>query len=81
MLGGDVLIETLANAGIEACFLNPGTTEVQSIVALERGGRIRPISTIFEAVATGAADGLRADGRQACDDTAPSRRGIGQRSG
>ncbi len=57
MLGGDVLIETLANAGIEACFLNPGTTEIQSIVALERGARIRPVSTIFEAVATGAADG------------------------
>ncbi len=57
MLGGDVLIETLANAGVEACFLNPGTTEVQSIVALERDGRIRPVSTIFEAIATGAADG------------------------
>ena len=66
MLGGDVLIQTLANAGIKACFLNPGTTEIQSIVALGRGGRIRPVSTIFESVATGAADGYaRMAGRPA----------------
>ena len=57
MLGSDVLVETLANAGIEVCFLNPGTTEVQSIVAIEGGNRIRPVMTLFEAVATGAADG------------------------
>jgi len=57
MLGGDVLIETLANAGVETCFLNPGTTEIYTVAALERNDRIRPISTVFEAVATGAADG------------------------
>ena len=57
MLGSDVLVETLANAGIEVCFLNPGTTEVQSIAALEGGNRIRPVMTLFEAVATGSADG------------------------
>lgn len=57
MLGGEVLVETLCNAGVEVCFLNPGTTEVQTIIALERNQKIRPVSTIFEAVATGAADG------------------------
>ena len=57
MLGGDVLIETLANGGVECCFLNPGTTEIQTIAALQGNERMRSVLTLCESVAAGAADG------------------------
>src|SRR5665213_2562674 len=56
MNGAESLVETLAASGIEVCFANPGTSEMHFVVALDRSP-IRPVLTLFEGVATGAADG------------------------
>jgi acetolactate synthase-1/2/3 large subunit len=57
MNGADAVIATLADNGVEACFANPGTSEMQFVTALDREPRIRPVLCLFEGVATGAADG------------------------
>jgi len=57
MNGADAVIATLADNGVEACFANPGTSEMQFVSALDRDPRIRPILCLFEGVVTGAADG------------------------
>ncbi len=51
------LIRTLADAGIEVCFTNPGTSEMHFVAALDGEPRMRAVLTLFEGVATGAADG------------------------
>jgi acetolactate synthase I/II/III large subunit len=57
MDGAQALMRTAADAGVTACFANPGTTEMQLVSALDREPRIRPVLGLFEGVATGAADG------------------------
>ncbi|MDR3507008.1 MAG: thiamine pyrophosphate-binding protein, partial [Caulobacteraceae bacterium] len=57
MNGADAILSTLADNGVEACFANPGTSEMQFVSALDREPRVRPILCLFEGVATGAADG------------------------
>ena len=60
------LLRTLADAGVEVCFTNPGTTEIELVAALDSEPRLRPVLTLFEGVATGAADGYaRMRGRPA----------------
>ncbi|MDB5471910.1 MAG: acetolactate synthase large subunit [Caulobacter sp.] len=67
MNGADALITTLCDNGVEACFANPGTSEMQFVSALDREPRMRPILCLFEGVATGAADGYgRIAGKPAC---------------
>jgi thiamine pyrophosphate-dependent acetolactate synthase large subunit-like protein len=36
MNGAEALIETLAQAGVEICFANPGTSEMQLVAAIDR---------------------------------------------
>jgi acetolactate synthase-1/2/3 large subunit len=55
--GAEHLVRTLADAGVAACFANPGTSEMHLVTALDREPRIRSILCLFEGVATGAADG------------------------
>lgn len=55
--GADLLVRTLAEAGVAACFANPGTSEMHLVQALDREARIRSVLCLFEGVATGAADG------------------------
>jgi len=55
--GANALIKTLADAGIEVCFTNPGTSEMHFVAALDGEPRMRAVLTLFEGVATGAADG------------------------
>lgn len=55
--GAQALIETLVRSGIEVCFANPGTSEMQLVQAIDQTPGIHPILTLFEGVATGAADG------------------------
>lgn len=55
--GAQALIRTLADAGIELCFTNPGTSEMHFVAALDDEPRMRAVLTLFEGVATGAADG------------------------
>ncbi len=66
MNGADALLKTLADNGVELCFANPGTSEMQMVAAFDREPRVRPILCLFEGVATGAADGYaRMTGRPA----------------
>ncbi len=55
--GADALISTLVANGVDACFANPGTSEMQFVSALDRNPQMRPVLCLFEGVATGAADG------------------------
>jgi acetolactate synthase-1/2/3 large subunit len=51
------LIRTLVDAGVRTCFTNPGTSEIHFVQALDSVPDMRAILTLFEGVATGAADG------------------------
>ena len=55
--GAQALIRTLVGAGIDTCFTNPGTSEIHFVAALDSVPEMRAILTLFEGVATGAADG------------------------
>jgi acetolactate synthase-1/2/3 large subunit len=57
MNGAQSLMQTLADAGVEVCFSNPGTSEMHFVAALDHEPRMRAVLTLFEGVATGAADG------------------------
>ncbi|SDM22110.1 acetolactate synthase-1/2/3 large subunit [Oryzisolibacter propanilivorax] len=57
MNGAQALIRTLADAGVALCFTNPGTSEMHFVAALDTEPRLRAVLTLFEGVATGAADG------------------------
>lgn len=58
MDGAGSLMRAAADAGVTACFANPGTTEMQLVAALDHERRIRPVLGLFEGVVTGAADGF-----------------------
>ena len=55
--GANALIQTLVDAGITTCFTNPGTSEMHFVAALDTVPEMRAVLTLFEGVATGAADG------------------------
>ncbi len=55
--GAQALMHTLADAGVTVCFSNPGTSEMHFVAALDSEPRMRAVLTLFEGVATGAADG------------------------
>jgi acetolactate synthase-1/2/3 large subunit len=57
MNGARALLSTLADAGVNVCFSNPGTSEMHFVAALDDVPEVRGILTLFEGVATGAADG------------------------
>ena len=57
MNGAQSLIRTLADAGVEVCFANPGTSEMHFVAALDQVPQMRGVLALFEGVATGAADG------------------------
>src|SRR5262249_9124814 len=57
MTGAESLVRTLVAGGVQVCFANPGTSEIHFVAALDRVEGIRCVLTLFEGVATGAADG------------------------
>ena len=57
MNGAHSLLTTLVDAGVDVCFANPGTSEMHFVAALDTVGGMRGVLTLFEGVATGAADG------------------------
>ena len=66
MNGAQAILRTLADAGVDACFSNPGTSEMQMVAAFDREPRVRPVLCLFEGGVTGAADGYaRIAGRPA----------------
>src|SRR5487761_920599 len=67
MNGAEILIRTLVAGEIEACFTNPGTSEMHIVAALDRASEMRCVLGLFEGVVTGAADGYaRMAGKPAC---------------
>ncbi len=57
MNGADKLLETLVASGVEVCFSNPGTSEMQLVSAIGKTDGMRAILCLFEGVVSGAADG------------------------
>lgn len=57
MNGAEALIDSLAQAGVEVCFANPGTSEMHLVQALDGAAALRAVLCLFEGVCTGAADG------------------------
>ena len=57
MNGAESLVRTLADAGVRACFANPGTSEMHLVAALDRAPEIRAVLGLFEGAVTGMADG------------------------
>jgi len=57
MIGAEILVKTLLANGVDACFANPGTSELHALAAFDSMPGVRCVPTLFEGVATGAADG------------------------
>ena len=57
MNGAQALIQTLVNGNVDVCFMNPGTSEMHFVAALDDVPEMRSILCLFEGVATAAADG------------------------
>ncbi|MCZ2818420.1 acetolactate synthase large subunit [Modestobacter sp. VKM Ac-2984] len=57
MNGAQAVIRTLVDGGVDVCFANPGTSEMHFVAALDDVPEMRAVLTLFEGVATGAADG------------------------
>src|SRR5262249_20711378 len=57
MYGGQATIRTLVGCGVDACFMNPGTSEMHFVAALDSVPEMRGVLVLFEGVASGAADG------------------------
>lgn len=67
MNGAESLLRSLVANGVEVCFANPGTSEMQIVAALDHVPEMRPVLVLHENVATGAADGYgRMTGKPAC---------------
>ena len=66
MIGAQALVASLTGAGVDVCFMNPGTSEMHFVSALDAVPDMRGVLALFEGVATGAADGYaRIAGRPA----------------
>ncbi len=66
MNGAQALARTLVAHGVDTCFMNPGTSEMHLVAALDVVEELRGVLALFEGVATGAADGYaRMAGRPA----------------
>ena len=66
MNGAQSLIRTLVGHGVDTCFMNPGTSEMHFVAALDDVPAMHSVLALFEGVATGAADGYaRMAGRPA----------------
>ncbi len=57
MNGAESLVRTLVAGGVELCFTNPGTSEMNIVAALDRETKIRCVLGLFEGVVTASADG------------------------
>ena len=57
MIGARALLETLISSGVDTCFMNPGTSEMHFVAALDDVPEMESVLALFEGVATGAADG------------------------
>ena len=58
MNGAEVLTATLTQGGVDTVFMNPGTTELDLVDTFTSVPGMRCVLTLFEGVASGAADGF-----------------------
>src|ERR1700677_4226186 len=66
MNGAECLLRTLLANEVDLCLMNPGTSEMQFVSALDRVPAMRGVLGLFEGVVSGAADGYaRMRGRPA----------------
>lgn len=66
MNGAECLLRTLLANGVDLCLMNPGTSEMQFVAALDRVPGMRGVLCLQEDVCSGAADGYaRMTGRPA----------------
>ncbi len=63
MNGAQSLFKALTDAGLDTCFANPGTSEMQLVYEIGKSDTVRPVLCLQENVVTGAADGYA---RMAC---------------
>jgi acetolactate synthase-1/2/3 large subunit len=67
MNGAESLVRTLIAGGVDTCFTNPGTSEINLVAALDHLPGMRSVLGLFEGVVSGAADGYaRMAGKPAC---------------
>jgi acetolactate synthase I/II/III large subunit len=57
MNGAETLLRSLLHCGVDTCFMNPGTSEMQFVAALDRVEGMRSVLCLYEGVCSGAADG------------------------
>jgi acetolactate synthase-1/2/3 large subunit len=57
MNGAECLLRTLLANEVDVCLMNPGTSEMQFVAALDRVPQMRGVLGLFEGVCSGAADG------------------------
>jgi acetolactate synthase-1/2/3 large subunit len=57
MNGAQALFKALTDAGLDTCFANPGTSEMQLVYEIGRTEAVRAVLCLEENVVTGAADG------------------------
>lgn len=57
MIGAECLLRTLLASEVDLCLMNPGTSEMQFVSALDRVPEMRGVLGLFEGVCSGAADG------------------------
>ncbi len=50
MNGAERLLETLVDSGVELCFANPGTSEMQLVSAIDNSEKMRAVLCLFEGV-------------------------------
>ena len=66
MNGAELAFRAALEQGVDVCFANPGTTEMELVAALDQVDGMRGVLGLFEGVVTGAADGYgRITGRPA----------------
>ena len=67
MTGAQLMLQMLREQGVEVCFANPGTTELDVVRAMEHVPQMRSVIGLQENICTGAADGYgRMLGKPAC---------------
>src|SRR5579863_9026409 len=57
MTGAECLLRSLLLNGVDTCFMNPGTSEMQFVSALDRVDGMHSVLCLFEGVCSGAAAG------------------------
>ena len=57
MNGAECLLQSLVSHSVKVCFMNPGTSEMQFVSALDRVPSMRGVLCLHETVCAGAADG------------------------